>query len=149
MSDKPSDLMSCRSCGKIWREHRGLELTCAENIRLKDIIRRAEIAFCEDGTDKDAAYKMYAILGETYNKDKPMDTNGKYLFRNKDNWRLCDHNDFNYKELLGADIAGAFGDGGFGVKVIKNRYGNIGIAEDKHWTDVRDRLIRGHDTFLR
>lgn len=63
-----SDRDTCKSCGKKWVYHDGIQRTCDDNIRLKDIIRRASIAFCEDGSDGAAAEKMYAILGETYLK---------------------------------------------------------------------------------
>lgn len=63
-----SDRDTCKSCGKEWVNHDGIQRTCAENMRLKDIIRRASAAFCSDSPDKRAAVDMYVILGEAYRK---------------------------------------------------------------------------------
>jgi ABC-type amino acid transport substrate-binding protein len=41
-----------------------------ERDELKDIIRRASVAFCEDGTDREICAKMFSILGEASNPKK-------------------------------------------------------------------------------
>jgi hypothetical protein len=58
----------CKSCGKEWVDHLGVQSVCAENVKLKDIIQKASTAFCEDGSDGYVASKMFKILGEAYTK---------------------------------------------------------------------------------
>ena len=55
----------CSACGVPWTNHLGIAGTCAENKRLRDIIRRASTKFCEDGTDGAIAAVMFTILGES------------------------------------------------------------------------------------
>jgi hypothetical protein len=38
----PDAALRCRSCGKLWTDHMGIQPTCAENIRLRS--RVAELA---------------------------------------------------------------------------------------------------------
>jgi hypothetical protein len=64
---------ACSACGVDWTDHLGIAGTCAENKRLRDIIRRAATKFCEDGADGVIAAAMFTILGEASkpNNDYP------------------------------------------------------------------------------
>ena len=54
----------CESCGKAFIDHPGIVGTCAENVRLHDIIRRARLEFCKEGSDGAICAAMFTILRE-------------------------------------------------------------------------------------
>ncbi len=67
--------------------------------------------------------------------------------RHMDHWRSATLADFPHEAAITADIVAAFGDGGFGVNVVKNRYGKTGVAENTHWTTLFE-CLRQHDDSL-
>lgn len=67
----------------------------------------------------------------------------------RDSWKSAKLSEFDQQEVARADIVLVFGDGGFGVNVLKNRYGSIGAAfPDLHWTEVVRKLRRGNSKIL-
>lgn len=61
---KKIDYTKCQSCGQDFADHLGIIGTCAEVQRLRGIIRRAQAAFCGDGSDGAVAAKMFTTLAE-------------------------------------------------------------------------------------
>ena len=55
----------CQACGREWDKHPGIQLTCRENQRLREIIRRARVRYGFYNTYGDTtAAEMFEILGE-------------------------------------------------------------------------------------
>ena len=70
IAGRSSSPSHCSACGVDWKDHLGIAGTCAENKRLRDIIRRTSTKFCEDGADGVIAAAMFSILGEASNPNE-------------------------------------------------------------------------------
>ena len=66
-----SELQICKSCGKEWVDHQGIQMTCAENIKLKQRITHLEKSLFEI---KNQDYRGYRSI-ESQIAERALETN--------------------------------------------------------------------------